>query len=68
MYLVRGFVLFIVFVEPNKPKKLDEPDPRHAPRNGSGHSVPPPTLPLATFFRAPAIEEHLFAILDQCEW
>jgi hypothetical protein len=36
VYLVRGFVLFIVFVEPNKPKKRDEPDPRHAPRNRKG--------------------------------
>ena len=36
-YLVRGAVLALWFVEPNKrdrPTRPDEPDPRHAPRNG----------------------------------
>jgi len=38
VYLVRGFVLSLWFVKPNKrdrPKKPAEPDPRHAPREGS---------------------------------
>jgi hypothetical protein len=37
VYLVRGSALFLWFVEPHKrdrPKKPDEPDPYHAPRNG----------------------------------
>src|SRR5687767_6266292 len=39
VYLVRGSVLSLSFVEPHtgdkpkKPNKSDEPDPRHAPRN-----------------------------------
>jgi len=36
VYLARGSVLSLSFVEPNKrerPKKPDEPAPRHAPRN-----------------------------------
>jgi hypothetical protein len=36
VYLVRGSVLSLSFVEPHKrerPKKPDEPAPRHAPRN-----------------------------------
>jgi hypothetical protein len=36
-YLVRGSVLSLSFVEPNKPNKPDRPDkpaPCHAPRNG----------------------------------
>ena len=36
VYLVRGSVLSLSFVEPNirdRPKKPDGPDPRHAPRN-----------------------------------
>ena len=42
VYLMRGSVLSLVFIEPNKPERLDEPDrpnrpaPRHAPRSGSG--------------------------------
>jgi hypothetical protein len=38
VYLVRGSVLSLWFVKPNKrdrPKKPAEPDPRHAPREGS---------------------------------
>jgi len=40
VYLVRGSVLSLSFVEPHKrdrPRKSDEPDPRHALRNGFGH-------------------------------
>jgi hypothetical protein len=36
VYLVRGSVLSLSFVEPHKrdrPRKSDEPDPRHAPGN-----------------------------------
>jgi hypothetical protein len=33
VYLMRGFVVFIMFVEPNKPKKLDNPDFRHTLEN-----------------------------------
>ena len=36
VYLVRGAVLSLCFVEPNtrdSPKKPDEPAPRHAPQN-----------------------------------
>jgi len=39
LYLVRGSVLSLSFVEPHKrdrPRKSDEPDPCHAPRNGDG--------------------------------
>lgn len=38
VYLVRGAVLSLSFVElhtRDRPKKPDEPVPRHAPRNGS---------------------------------
>jgi hypothetical protein len=40
VYRMRESVLSLSFVEPNKrdrPKKPDEPDPRHALQNGSGH-------------------------------
>jgi hypothetical protein len=33
VYLMRGFVVFIMFVEPNKPNKLDNPDLRHMLEN-----------------------------------
>ena len=45
VYLMRGSILSLSFVEPNKPEKPDRrdeperpdgPAPRHAPRNGSG--------------------------------
>jgi len=38
VYLVRGSVLSLSFVEPNKPDRPtrpDEPTPRHAPRNST---------------------------------
>ena len=38
-YLMRGIVFLISFVEPNKLNKPDEPDPRHALRNGLGHLI-----------------------------
>jgi len=40
VYLVRGSVVSLSFVEPNKrdrPRKPDEPAPRHAPGNGFWH-------------------------------
>ncbi len=37
VYLVRESVLSLSFVEPNTRDRPDEPDPRHALQNGSGH-------------------------------
>ena len=45
VYLERGAGWSRSFVEPNKrdrPKKPDEPDPRHAPGNGSQTKTPDP--------------------------
>ncbi|HMF86152.1 MAG TPA: hypothetical protein VK598_07355 [Nitrospiraceae bacterium] len=45
------------FVEPNKrdgPKKPDEPDPRHARRNGFGHIL----FLLATYAEVIMLAEH----------
>jgi hypothetical protein len=45
VYLVRGSVLSLSFVEPKKrdrPKKPDEPAPRHMPGNGLQTKTPDP--------------------------
>src|SRR5712692_4022349 len=40
VYLVRGSVLSLSFVEPNKPDRPDKPNPPHAPRTLRLHDVP----------------------------
>ena len=63
VYLVRGSVLSLSFVEPNKrnsPKKPDEPDPRPAPRYGFGYIL----ILLATYAEVIMLAEHrLTAVL-----
>jgi len=61
VYLVRGSVLSLSFVEPHtrdRPKRLDEQTPRHAPRNGCWHHFISPKILRFHHKRAALIQKY----------